>query len=64
MCDAQYANSNILTIMLIDGHGCPTDPSIMSNIIQKDSDSIHLEAPFDAFKFPSSEIVVVSNIFF
>lgn len=34
-------------IMLIDGHGCPTDSSIMSNIIQKDGDAVHLEAPFD-----------------
>ena len=35
-------------LMLIDGHGCPTDSSIMSNIIQKDGDSIqYLEAPFD-----------------
>lgn len=35
-------------IMLIDGQGCPIDSSIMSNVIQKQSDStIHLEAPFD-----------------
>ena len=68
-------------ILLIDGQGCPLDSSIMSNIIQKDGDGVHLEAPFDvsterallspfrflsrlsfpqAFKFPSSEIVVVS----
>lgn len=46
---------------LIDGHGCPTDSSIMSNIVQKEGDTIYLEAPFDAFKFPSSEIVVVSD---
>lgn len=34
-------------IMLINGQGCPTDSAIMSNIIQKDGDSVHLEAPFD-----------------
>lgn len=47
-------------IMLIDGHGCPTDASIMSNVVQVNLDATHLEAPFDAFKFPSSDIVQVS----
>lgn len=48
-------------IMLIDGHGCPTDASIMSNVVQVNLDNTHLEAPFDAFKFPSSDIVQVKT---
>lgn len=51
-------------IMLIDGHGCPTDASIMANILQVNSDSGLLEAPFDAFKFPSSDIVQVKKMTF
>lgn len=49
-------------ILLIDGDGCPTDPTIMGPITTVDTGSRGgtvkiLEAPFDAFKFPTSDIV-------
>lgn len=48
-------------ILLIDGDGCPTDPAIMGPISTVDTGSGGtvkiLEAPFDAFKFPTSDIV-------
>ncbi|XP_050435225.1 uncharacterized protein LOC126842338 [Adelges cooleyi] len=48
-------------IVLIDGDGCPTDPTIMGPISAVDTGTPGtvkiLEAPFDAFKFPTSDIV-------
>lgn len=48
-------------ILLIDGDGCPTDPTIMGPIAAVDAGPAGtvtvLEAPFDAFKFPTSDIV-------
>lgn len=50
-------------ILLIDGDGCPTDPAIMGPITTVDTGRGPggpvkvLEAPFDAFKFPTSDIV-------
>ncbi|CAL4123343.1 unnamed protein product, partial [Meganyctiphanes norvegica] len=43
-------------ILLIDEDGCPTDPTIMQQVIQVQSGKI-LHAPFQAFKFPASPIV-------
>lgn len=45
---------------LIDNRGCPTDPSIMGPLRRVHVSSISrkvLEAPFEAFKFPTSAIV-------
>ncbi|XP_060845041.1 uncharacterized protein LOC132924638 [Rhopalosiphum padi] len=48
-------------ILLIDADGCPTDPAIMGPISAVDTGGGGtvkiLEAPFDAFKFPTSDIV-------
>lgn len=44
-------------IMLIDGEGCPTDPSIMAAMQNSKGNGQTLEAQFDAFKFPTSETV-------
>lgn len=46
-------------ILLVDSLGCPTDPTIMGPIttVSKDNEPQVLEAPFDAFKFPTSDIV-------
>ncbi|KAF6199162.1 hypothetical protein GE061_007187 [Apolygus lucorum] len=46
-------------ILLIDSNGCPTDPTIMGaiNSVTKEGESQVLEAPFDAFKFPTSDVV-------
>lgn len=44
-------------IMLIDGEGCPTDPSIMAAMSSAKANGQTLEAQFDAFKFPTSETV-------
>ncbi|MPC39770.1 hypothetical protein E2C01_033319 [Portunus trituberculatus] len=44
-------------ILLIDGNGCPTDPTIMQKVVQLNGSGKILLAPFQAFKFPSSEMV-------
>ena len=44
-------------IMLIDERGCPTDPSIMGAVAQVAGSGQVLSVPFDAFKFPSSDVV-------
>lgn len=44
-------------ILLIDEDGCPTDTSIMQSVIQVDRDGKILHAPFQAFKFPATEVV-------
>lgn len=46
-------------ILLIDSIGCPTDPTIMGPIttVLKPKTPKILEAPFDAFKFPTSDVV-------
>ena len=44
-------------IMLIDERGCPTDPSIMGAVAQVAGSGKILTVPFDAFKFPSSDVV-------
>lgn len=44
-------------LLLIDERGCPTDASIMGEIYHRDdSDKISL-SNFDAFRFPTSEVV-------
>lgn len=44
-------------IMLLDGEGCPTDQRIMGALNRASDDTKALVAHFDAFKFPTSEIV-------
>jgi hypothetical protein len=44
-------------ILLIDSLGCPTDVLIMGPMGHVNTNGQSLEAPFDAFKFPTSEIV-------
>jgi len=44
-------------ILLIDSQGCPTDASIMGVVSRINGNGQQLEAPFDAFKFPSSDVV-------
>ncbi|XP_022661228.1 uncharacterized protein LOC111250361 isoform X3 [Varroa destructor] len=44
-------------ILLIDSNGCPTDRTIMGPLYKVNSSGQVLHAPFDAFKFPTSEIV-------
>lgn len=44
-------------ILLIDSQGCPTDASIMGVVSRVNGNGQQLEAPFDAFKFPSSDVV-------
>lgn len=43
-------------ITLIDSDGCPTDPTLMS-IVTKVGNTKTLEANFEAFKFPTSNVV-------
>lgn len=44
-------------ILLIDSLGCPTDQDIMGPINSLNGTSKTLRAPFDAFKFPNSDVV-------
>ena len=45
-------------IVLIDALGCPTDVNIMGFVSKKTHENRHiLEVPFDAFKFPTSDVV-------
>jgi len=47
-------------ILLIDSQGCPTDASIMGSVSRVSGKL--LEVPFDAFKFPSSDVVQFRTI--
>lgn len=49
-------------IMLIDGEGCPTDPTIMAAMTNTKGNGQLLEAQFDAFKFPTSETVAFRGL--
>jgi len=44
-------------IVLIDSRGCPTDPSIMGAVSQSNGNGKLLQTPFEAFKFPTSDLV-------
>ena len=44
-------------ILLIDSLGCPTDSLIMGAMSKADGNGQILEAKFDAFKFPTSDVV-------
>lgn len=44
-------------ILLIDERGCPTDQEIMGPINAYNGSQKVLRAPFDAFKFPNSDVV-------
>lgn len=44
-------------IILIDSRGCPTDPSIMGPVGQIDGSGKQLQAFFEAFKFPTNDVV-------
>lgn len=47
-----------LDIMLIDNMGCPTDASILKSVEKvEDEYKYHLQVPFEAFKFPTSDMV-------
>ena len=44
-------------IMLLDSNGCPTEGQIMGPLIKQQGGGKMLVANFDAFKFPTSEVV-------
>ncbi|KAM7364243.1 uncharacterized protein ACRADG_000814 [Cochliomyia hominivorax] len=44
-------------ITLIDAHGCPTDQYIMGAVQKMSQNRKYLISQFDAFKFPSSDVV-------
>ncbi|KAG7175215.1 putative PAN domain-containing protein 7 [Homarus americanus] len=49
--------SNTNNITLLDGRGCPTEISIMRPLLKTDNTGKVLGASFDAFKFPTSDVV-------
>lgn len=53
MFQANKANS----VQFIDSDGCPTDANIMGPLIRMDPAGHRVLAPFDAFKFPTSDMV-------
>ncbi|XP_069987065.1 uncharacterized protein [Penaeus vannamei] len=48
---------NTKNLTLLDGRGCPTEISIMRPLLKVDSTGKVLGATFDAFKFPTSDVV-------
>lgn len=45
------------SIQFIDSNGCPTDANLMGPLVKMDPSGHRLLAPFDAFKFPTSDMV-------
>jgi hypothetical protein len=63
-----YANGDLLatnssslasanSIQFLDRDGCPTDANLMGPLVRMDPQGHRLLAPFDAFKFPASDMV-------
>lgn len=50
-------NSMANSVQFIDSDGCPTDANIMGPLIKMDPNGHRILAPFDAFKFPTSDMV-------
>ena len=46
-----------IELLLIDDRGCPVEPSIMSELRKSEESEKMLESSFDAFRFPSSQMV-------
>ena len=44
-------------IVLLDSNGCPTEGQIMGPLAKHQDDPKSLKANFDAFKFPTSDVV-------
>ena len=44
-------------ITLLDGRGCPAEGQIMGPLLQEPGNAKVLVTNFDAFKFPTSEVV-------
>ena len=44
-------------LVLIDSRGCPADPAIMSALRKSRESNKTLESDFDAFRFPTSQVV-------
>lgn len=49
--------TDMTEFILIDSEGCPTDLTIMKPVLKSRDDSKALETNFEAFKFPTSDIV-------
>ena len=50
-------------IVLLDSNGCPTEGQIMGPLARGPANPKALFANFDAFKFPTSEVVQVLKIY-
>lgn len=57
LMDSAFQASRTNSIQFIDSDGCPTDANIMGPLVKMDSTGQRLLAPFDAFKFPTSDMV-------
>lgn len=55
--EALFEANKAQSIQFIDSDGCPTDANIMGPLIKMDPSGHRILAPFDAFKFPTSDMV-------
>jgi len=46
-------------LLLIDSRGCPADPTVMSELRKSEESNKTLVSSFDAFRFPTSDVVQV-----
>ncbi len=47
-------------LLLIDSRGCPAEVNIMSELRKSERSNKTLESRFDAFRFPTSDVVQVT----
>lgn len=57
LIESMYQVDSVNSIQFIDSDGCPTDANLMGPLVKMDPHGHRLLAPFDAFKFPSSDMV-------
>lgn len=57
LIEAMFQIDSVNSIQFIDSNGCPTDANLMGPLVRMDPHGHRLLAPFDAFKFPTSDMV-------
>lgn len=55
--ESMFQINSVNSIQFIDSDGCPTDANLMGPLVKLDPQGHRLLAPFDAFKFPTSDMV-------
>ena len=57
LAESLAASSMQSSLQFMDSNGCPLDPNLMGPLVRMDAHGRRLLAPFDAFKFPTSDMV-------